>query len=64
MQTGNTALMIWSIEELISYISKFILLKIGDIIFTGTPKGVGAVKVGDRLEGFVEDKKMFDFEVK
>lgn len=64
VQVGNTSLMIWDIDEIIAYVSRFILLKIGDLIFTGTPKGVGQVKIGDRLEGFIENKKMFDFEVK
>lgn len=64
VQNGNTSLMLWPIDEIISYVSRFILLKTGDIIFTGTPKGVGQVKVGDRLEGYLEEKKMFDFEVK
>lgn len=64
VQSGNTAHMIWNIDEIISYISKFILLKKGDIIFTGTPKGVGPVKIGDKLTGFLENKQMFDFEVK
>lgn len=64
VQKGNTSLMLWNIDEIISYVSRFILLKIGDVIFTGTPKGVGPVKIGDRLEGYIEDKKMFDFEVK
>lgn len=64
VQTANTSLMLWNINEIISYVSKFILLKTGDIIFTGTPKGVGPVQIGDRLEGYLEDKKMFDFEVK
>jgi 2-keto-4-pentenoate hydratase/2-oxohepta-3-ene-1,7-dioic acid hydratase in catechol pathway len=64
VQNGNTKLMLWPIDEIISYVSKFILLKTGDIIFTGTPKGVGPVKVGDRLVGFLEDQQMFDFEVK
>ena len=63
-QNGNTKLMLWPIDEIISYVSKFILLKTGDIIFTGTPKGVGPVQIGDRLVGYLEDKKMFDFEVK
>jgi acylpyruvate hydrolase len=63
-QNGNTSLMLWPIDEIISYVSRFILLKTGDIIFTGTPKGVGQVKVGDQLVGYLEDKKMFDFEVK
>ena len=64
VQNGNTGLMLWPIDEIISYVSKFILLKEGDIIFTGTPKGVGPVAVGDRLVGFLENEKMFDFEVK
>ena len=64
VQVGNTSLLIWDIDEIIAYVSRFILLKIGDIIFTGTPKGVGQVKMGDRMEGYIEDQKMFDFEVK
>lgn len=64
VQSGNTSLMIWKIDELISYVSNFILLKIGDIVFTGTPKGVGPVNIGDRLEGFIGEEKMLDFEVK
>ncbi len=63
-QNGNTSLMLWSIDEIIAYVSKFILLKTGDIVFTGTPKGVNSVKIGDRLVGYLEDQKMFDFEVK
>ena len=64
VQHGNTSLMLWPIDELISYVSKFILLKIGDIIFTGTPKGVGPVKIGDQLSGYIEDERMFDFQIK
>lgn len=64
VQVGNTSLMIWDVDEIIAYVSRFILLKIGDIIFTGTPKGVGQVKIGDQIQGFIEDNKMFDFEVK
>ena len=56
--------MLYSINEIISYISKYIKLKKGDIIFTGTPEGVGPVVVGDRLEGFIENEKMFDFEIR
>ena len=63
-QQGNTSLMLHAFEEIISYISRFILLKKGDIIFTGTPKGVGPVQVGDRLEAFLEAKKVLDFEIK
>jgi len=64
VQIGNTSMMLWPIDELIAYVSKYILLKTGDILFTGTPKGVGKVNIGDRLVGFLEGKEMFDFEVK
>ncbi|MBX2842484.1 MAG: fumarylacetoacetate hydrolase family protein, partial [Flammeovirgaceae bacterium] len=63
-QNGNTSHMLYPIDEIVSYISQFITLKKGDIIFTGTPKGVGPIQIGDRLEGFIEDKKFLDFEVK
>lgn len=63
VQNGNTQDMLWQIDELISYISQFFTLKIGDIIFTGTPSGVSKVNSGDELEGFLEDKKMFSFKV-
>ncbi len=63
-QNGNTSLMLFDIDFIISYISKFIMLKKGDIIFTGTPKGVGPVKVGDILEGFIENEKLLEFEIK
>lgn len=63
-QIGNTSLMIFSNEFLISYISKFITLKKGDLIFTGTPSGVGPVQKGDRLKAYLENKLMMDFEVK
>ncbi len=64
VQKGNSSEMIFSVDEIIAYVSKFFTLKIGDIIFTGTPSGVGPVKVNDRLEGFVEGKKLLDFYVK
>ncbi len=63
-QHGNTQNMLFKYGDIISYISKFILLKTGDLIFTGTPEGVSAVNIGDRLEGYIEDQKMLDFEVK
>ncbi|MBT34502.1 MAG: 2-hydroxyhepta-2,4-diene-1,7-dioate isomerase [Thalassobius sp.] len=63
-QQGNTKLMLFSFDEIIVYISKFITLKQGDIIFTGTPEGVGPVQIGDMLEGFIEDKSFFKFDVK
>lgn len=64
VQSGNTSHMLYSIDEMISWVSGFITLKTGDILFTGTPKGVGKVTIGDQLEGFIEDKKMLDFEVR
>ena len=64
VQEGNTALMIFSIDTIISQVSKYFTLKIGDLIYTGTPAGVGPVKIGDRLQGYLEGQKMFDFFVK
>lgn len=64
VQDGDSALMIFPIDELIFQISKYFTLKIGDLIYTGTPAGVGPVKIGDRLEGFLEGRKMFDFQIK
>lgn len=64
VQKGNSRDMIFPIDELIAYTSRFFTLKIGDILFTGTPVGVGPVKVGDRLEGYIFDRKMFDFKIK
>jgi 2-keto-4-pentenoate hydratase/2-oxohepta-3-ene-1,7-dioic acid hydratase in catechol pathway len=64
VQVGNTAQMLWKIDELISYISQFFTLKIGDIIFTGTPSGVGKVNINDKLFGYIEDKKMLEVDIK
>ena len=64
VQDGYSGDMVFSFEKIISYVSRFITLKQGDLIFTGTPAGVGPVKIGDHLEGYIEDKKMFDFRVK
>jgi 2-keto-4-pentenoate hydratase/2-oxohepta-3-ene-1,7-dioic acid hydratase in catechol pathway len=64
VQIGNSSLMLWKIDEIISYVSQFFTLKIGDIIFTGTPEGVAAVKPGDVLEGFLENKQLFRIQVK
>ena len=63
-QKGNTGLMLFDFDEIISYISKFIWLKEGDIIFTGTPKGVGPVQIGNVLEAFIEDEKMLEVEIR
>lgn len=64
VQKGSTSMMLWNIDEIVSYVSQFFTLKKGDIIFTGTPKGVAAVKEGDVLEGFLEGKQMFKIQVK
>ena len=64
VQKTNSKLMLWKIDELISYISTFFTLKIGDVIFTGTPAGVGNVSIGDNLEGFIEDNKIFNLNIK
>jgi acylpyruvate hydrolase len=63
-QQGNTSMMLFDFDYLVAYLSKFFMLKKGDIIFTGTPKGVGPVKIGDKLEAFIEDKKMLECEIK
>lgn len=63
-QKGNTSLMLFDFSSIIAYVSQFFTLKKGDLIYTGTPAGVGPVKVGDRLEGFIGTQKMLDFEVK
>ncbi len=63
-QIGNTSLMLFDFGTIIEYVSRFFTLKKGDLIYTGTPAGVGPVAVGDRLEGFISTKKMLDFEVK
>ena len=64
VQYGATSDMIFTIDRLISYVSKFVTLKIGDLLFTGTPTGVGALKIGDRLEGFLENQKLIDIEIR
>ena len=64
VQKGNTSLMLWKIDELIAYVSQFFTLKIGDIIFTGTPEGVAVVRPDDVLEGFLEGNKLFRIQVK
>lgn len=63
-QHGNTSAMLYDFDDIISYASIFFTLKKGDLIFTGTPSGVKGVKVGDRLEGYIEGRKFLDFEVK
>jgi 2-keto-4-pentenoate hydratase/2-oxohepta-3-ene-1,7-dioic acid hydratase in catechol pathway len=63
-QQGNTKLMLFSFEYIISYLSKFFMLKKGDLIFTGTPSGVGPVNIGNRIEAFMEKEKMLHVDVK
>jgi 2-keto-4-pentenoate hydratase/2-oxohepta-3-ene-1,7-dioic acid hydratase in catechol pathway len=62
--TGTTSHMLWKIDEIIEYISQYFTLKIGDVIFTGTPAGVGPVAINDELTGFIEDKQIFSIQVK
>lgn len=64
VQKGNTSMMLWGIDELIANVSQYFTLRTGDIIFTGTPQGVAAVKDGDVLEGSIEGKKLFRIQVK
>jgi len=63
-QQGNTSLMLFSFEYIIHYLSRFFTLKTGDLIFTGTPKGVGPVKIDDRLSSYFENEKLLEFNVK
>lgn len=64
VQNGNTKDLVFTFDRVISYVSKFITLRTGDLIFTGTPVGVGPVKIGDRLKGYLEDELMLDFFIK
>ena len=64
VQKGDSNLMLWKIDELVSYVSQFFTLKIGDVIFTGTPEGVAAVNPNDVLEGFLEGQQLFRIQVK
>ncbi|HRH33750.1 MAG TPA: fumarylacetoacetate hydrolase family protein [Catalimonadaceae bacterium] len=63
-QTGNCELMLFSFTEILVYVSQFFTLKTGDLIFTGTPEGVAKVKIGDRLQGYLQNRPMFDFEIR
>lgn len=64
VQKGNTSHMLWKIDELIAEVSRYFTLKVGDVLFTGTPEGVAAVKPGDVLEGFIEEKKLLNLLIK
>lgn len=63
-QQGNTSLMLFKIDYLISFVSRYFLLQKGDILFTGTPKGVGPVQIGDTLTAYIEDRKLLELNVK
>ena len=63
-QQGNTSLMLFSFDYIISYLSKFFTLKTGDLIFTGTPKGVGPIAPGNKLTAYIEDEKLLEFVIK
>lgn len=64
VQKGNTKDLLFSFDAVVAYVSKFFTLKTGDLIYTGTPEGVGPVKIGDKLEAFIEDRSMLAFEIK
>lgn len=64
VQRGNTADMLFSVDQIIAYVSRFFTLKIGDLIYTGTPVGVGPVSIGDHLEGYLGERKLLDFHVR
>jgi len=63
-QQGNTSFMLFNFDYIISYLSKFFTLRTGDLIFTGTPKGVGPVKIGNVLSAYIENEKLLEFEIK
>lgn len=64
VQNGHSSDMIFTIDALIAHVSKYITLKTGDLIYTGTPKGVGSVKIGDQLNGFMGDSQLFSIQIK
>ncbi|KAA6323763.1 Ureidoglycolate lyase [termite gut metagenome] len=64
VQRGHTSNMLFGIDEVIAYVSRFVTLKIGDLLFTGTPEGVGEVEVGQHLEGYLEEERLLDFYIR
>ncbi len=64
VQRGYTGEMLFAVDELVAYVSRFYTLKIGDLLFTGTPEGVGPVQIGQHLQGFLQDRKVLDFNVR
>ncbi|MBL7936958.1 MAG: fumarylacetoacetate hydrolase family protein [Bacteroidia bacterium] len=63
-QVGNTKDLLFSFDKVIAYVSKFVTLKVGDLIYTGTPEGVGPVNIGDKLQGYIKGDLFLEFEVK
>ena len=63
-QKGNTSDLLFSFDKIIAYVSQFVTLKVGDLIYTGTPEGVGPVKIGDKLQGSLNGTELFSFDVK
>ena len=64
VQEGNSGNLLFSFNIIIAHVSKFITLKKGDLIYTGTPKGIGPIQIGDKLEAFIENKKLLEFNIK
>ena len=64
MQRGNTADMLFKIDDIIAYVSRFMTLKIGDLLFTGTPAGVGPIGIGQHLQGYLGEEKLLDFYIR
>jgi len=64
VQKGNTSDMIFSVDQIIAYVSRFVTLKTGDLIYTGTPAGVGKVEIGNHLQGYLNNRKLLDFYIR
>jgi 2-keto-4-pentenoate hydratase/2-oxohepta-3-ene-1,7-dioic acid hydratase in catechol pathway len=64
VQRGHTKDMIFGVDQLIAFVSQFFMIKIGDVLFTGTPSGVGPIEIGDQLTGYIEGEKNFNFKIK
>ena len=64
VQHGNTSDMLFKVDEIIAYVSRFMTLKIGDLLFTGTPAGVGPVQIGQHLQGYLGEDKLLDFYIR
>jgi 2-keto-4-pentenoate hydratase/2-oxohepta-3-ene-1,7-dioic acid hydratase in catechol pathway len=64
VQSGNSSHMIYDFDTIVAHVSNYFTLKIGDLIYTGTPAGVGPVKIGDRLEAYIDNQKLMDFQIK